>query len=230
MSTTACDDQFNDPPIETSEAEARPYAGGAPENIRAGDPYDDLAFERLAREHDIWGRAESALCAVFWLAGKKQPPSGQSAAPVGAPDRIFLVIGEGAPANTPFGTLAEVTWCPDRVNNTDIEYVRAQPATATVSADAVLRDAIAHGVGAYVEIDGRQIHIPAEVLRGEQPADATEPADAQVIRKAVLEEAAAAVEQHDRTGRSWVPDSLWGNITREAAGRIRALKGNSHGE
>ncbi|WP_338615489.1 hypothetical protein [Pigmentiphaga sp. CHJ604] len=28
MSTTACDDQFNDPPIETSEAEARPYVPG----------------------------------------------------------------------------------------------------------------------------------------------------------------------------------------------------------
>jgi len=104
------------------------------ENIRAGDPYDDPAFERLAREHDVWGRAESALCAVFWLAGKVQPPSGQSAAPVGAPDRIFLVIGEDVTPDTPFSQLAEVTWCADRVNDTDIEYVRAQPAAATVPA------------------------------------------------------------------------------------------------
>ncbi|MDH2239112.1 hypothetical protein N5K27_22645 [Pigmentiphaga sp. GD03639] len=140
MSSTACDDQFNDPPIETSNTEARPYVGGTPENIRAGDPYDDPAFERLAREHDVWGRAESALCAVFWLAGKAQPPSGQSATPVGAPDRIFLVIDDDVPANTPFSQLAEVTWCAERVNDTDIEYVRAQPAAATAApSDALLQ-------------------------------------------------------------------------------------------
>jgi len=45
-----------------------------PENIRVGDPYDDPAFEQMAREHDVWGKADSALCAVFWLAGKAQPP------------------------------------------------------------------------------------------------------------------------------------------------------------
>lgn len=41
-----------------------------PENVRAGDLYDDPAFESLCREHQIWGTAESALCAVFWRAGK----------------------------------------------------------------------------------------------------------------------------------------------------------------
>ncbi|MPS26138.1 MAG: hypothetical protein E2576_01580 [Alcaligenaceae bacterium] len=41
--------------------------------------------------------------------------------------------------------------------------------------DAVFRDAIADGVGTYVEIDKRQIHLPAEVLRGEQPAASAEP-------------------------------------------------------
>lgn len=333
MSSTACDDQFNDPPIETSDTEARPYVGGTPENIRAGDPYDDPAFERLAREHDVWGRAESALCAVFWLAGKAQPPSGRSAslafddavriargctdygggyrsepelfeayqggistvvaaltaagkrgladsqvralhfmgAPpaaarvsaeqpssgqragrAGAPDRIFLVIGEGVPANTPFSQLAEVAWCPDRVNDTDIEYVRAQPAAtssfnewwanggskvvnaaadergwqgaaevgylaggmaaqpaaATVSADAVLRDAIAHGVGAYIEIDGQQIHIPAEVLRGEQPS-ATAPADG--VRAALtnlVREAQAVADDYHRPRYARLDDAI----------------------
>ncbi|APW39005.1 hypothetical protein RD110_18805 [Rhodoferax koreense] len=42
-----------------------------PENIREGDPYDDPAFEALAREHDVWGRASGAQCAVFWRAGKE---------------------------------------------------------------------------------------------------------------------------------------------------------------
>lgn len=41
-----------------------------PKNIRTGDPYDDPVFEALAREHDVWGRASSALCAVFWRAGR----------------------------------------------------------------------------------------------------------------------------------------------------------------
>lgn len=40
------------------------------ENVRVGDPYDDLVFERLAREYDVWGTASSALCAVFWQAAK----------------------------------------------------------------------------------------------------------------------------------------------------------------
>ncbi|KAF1071997.1 hypothetical protein [Variovorax sp.] len=40
---------------------------------------------------------------------------------------------------------------------------------------------------------------------------------------AALEEAAKAVEQHDRTGREWIPTSLWGTLSNEAAARIRAL-------
>lgn len=42
------------------------FALTAAENIRAGAPYDDPAFEALCREHGIWGTAEAALCAVFW--------------------------------------------------------------------------------------------------------------------------------------------------------------------
>lgn len=56
----------------------------------------------------------------------QQPSSGQSAAPVGAPDRIFLVAGEDVPPGVTFDQLAEVTWCKDRVNHGDIEYVRAK--------------------------------------------------------------------------------------------------------
>ena len=153
----------------------------------------------------------------------QQPPSGQSAAPAGAPDRIFLVIGEAVPANTPFSQLADVTWCPDRVNHGDIEYVRAQPAAATPDEIEGLRAHVALLKSALAQSEREN-----DELRRAQPAAATVTTDAQAIRDAALEEAAAAVEQHDRTGRFWVPDSLWGNITREATGRIRALKGNSH--
>lgn len=41
---------------------------------------------------------------------------------------------------------------------------------------------------------------------------------------AALEKAAAAVEDHQRAGREWIPASLWDTLSREAAARIRALK------
>lgn len=40
------------------------------ENIRKGEPYNDLAFEALCRDHNIWGTPQSALCAVFWRAAQ----------------------------------------------------------------------------------------------------------------------------------------------------------------
>lgn len=39
-------------------------------NIRTSDPYDDPIFERLCREHEIWGTPQSALCAVFWRSSR----------------------------------------------------------------------------------------------------------------------------------------------------------------
>src|SRR5690554_1452197 len=42
-----------------------------PEGIREGAPYDDPDFEALCREHEIWGTAAAAQCAVFWEAGKR---------------------------------------------------------------------------------------------------------------------------------------------------------------
>lgn len=45
-----------------------------------------------------------------------------------------------------------------------------------------------------------------------------------VAVEAVLDLAAKAVEDHQREGREWVPGSLWDDITRQAAGRIRAIK------
>ena len=39
-----------------------------PENLREGEPYDNPAFEALARSLGVWGTAQSAVCAQFWLA------------------------------------------------------------------------------------------------------------------------------------------------------------------
>ena len=39
-----------------------------------------------------------------------------------------------------------------------------------------------------------------------------------------LERAAEAVGNHNKTGREWVPGSLWDSITQEAVGRIRAME------
>lgn len=66
----ACWMQF--PDSEYKPAPVTPHSPPpAPvENIREGAPYDDPAFESLCREHDIWGTAQSAVCAVFWMAAK----------------------------------------------------------------------------------------------------------------------------------------------------------------
>lgn len=43
-----------------------------PENLREGEPYDNPAFEALARALGVWGTAQSAVCAQFWIAAKEQ--------------------------------------------------------------------------------------------------------------------------------------------------------------
>lgn len=55
-------------------------------------------------------------------------------------------------------------------------------------------------------------------------AAASPAADVAAIRNAALDEAATAVADHQRKGREWIPTSLWGTLTNEAANRIRALK------
>lgn len=42
------------------------------ENLREGEPYDNPAFEALARALGVWGTAQSAVCAQFWIAAKEQ--------------------------------------------------------------------------------------------------------------------------------------------------------------
>lgn len=43
------------------------------ENIRDGAPYDNPAFEQLARDMGAWGTPQAALCAQFWLAAERSP-------------------------------------------------------------------------------------------------------------------------------------------------------------
>ncbi len=51
----------------------------APENVREGEPYDNPAFEDLARTMGVWGTAQAALCAQFFLAGRGAPAAGDGA-------------------------------------------------------------------------------------------------------------------------------------------------------
>lgn len=41
---------------------------------------------------------------------------------------------------------------------------------------------------------------------------------------ATIEAAAKTVADHSKTGREWIPGSLWDTLANEAAGRIRALQ------
>lgn len=61
--------------------EARKFIGRldeapAPENVREGEPYDNPAFEELAGTMGVWGTAQAALCAQFFLAGRGALPAG----------------------------------------------------------------------------------------------------------------------------------------------------------
>lgn len=47
----------------------------APENVREGEPYDNPAFEDLARTMGVWGTAQAALCAQFFIAGRGALPA-----------------------------------------------------------------------------------------------------------------------------------------------------------
>ena len=51
-----------------------------PENIREGAPYNNPEFEQLARDMGVWGTAQSAVCAQFWLAATQPAAQGVDAA------------------------------------------------------------------------------------------------------------------------------------------------------
>ena len=50
-----------------------------PESIRDGAPYDNPAFKQLARDMGVWGTAQSAVCAQFWLAATQPAAQGLDA-------------------------------------------------------------------------------------------------------------------------------------------------------
>ena len=50
-----------------------------PESIREGAPYDNPEFEQLARDMGVWGTAQSAVCAQFWLAATQPAAQGMDA-------------------------------------------------------------------------------------------------------------------------------------------------------
>ena len=94
------------PDYEVRYLYAAPAAVAVPENVREGAPYDNPAFEKLARELGVWGTAQSAICAQFWLAatpadhiadaGKKvAAPAGWKLVPVQVPDSAFPWVSGG---------------------------------------------------------------------------------------------------------------------------------------
>lgn len=70
------------------------------------------------------------------------------------------------------------------------------------------------------EVRGNDLLTVLSALR----APSREPEGGAVDADAILEMAAKAVEDHQKAGREWVKGSLWDDLTREASGRIRALK------
>lgn len=81
-------------------------AGKMVENVREGAPYDNPAFEHLARDLGVWGTAQSAICAQFWLAATPAEKSNsvefdgiKTARPVVLPEPFALYDGEKWYAN-----------------------------------------------------------------------------------------------------------------------------------
>ena len=62
-----------------------------PESIREGAPYDNPEFEQLARDMGVWGTAQSAVCAQFWLAATQPAAQGMDA--YKDRDTIFFLAG-----------------------------------------------------------------------------------------------------------------------------------------
>ena len=103
-------------------------------------------------------------------------------------------------------------------------------ALAPVAGEAVLRIYAEGSTRTVTEwLDGAR-----DLPDGDYKLYAAPRASAEDVRNAALEEAAAALEDHRRAGREWVPGSLWDTLSREAAARIRALKqpqaGNDSGQ
>lgn len=84
-----------------------------PENVREGEPYDDPAFEDLARTMVVWGTAQSALCAQFFLAGQAARTLPDGMEPVATvlssrPGNGTSTVDKAFPAGTQLHTAAQV--------------------------------------------------------------------------------------------------------------------------
>ncbi|ABO60550.1 hypothetical protein LA345_39260 (plasmid) [Burkholderia vietnamiensis] len=82
------------------------------------------------------------------------------------------------------------------------------------------------GVTPSAEFDGEWVKAQAALDREAvlQAQIRTLEVQLKETRARALDEAAAAISDHRRAGREWVPASFWANVTNEAAARIRALK------
>jgi hypothetical protein len=58
----------------------------------------------------------------------------------GAPERIWLVVGEGEGQDVAFGDCDEVSWCEHRVFDMDVEYVRAAASASQAARIAELEE------------------------------------------------------------------------------------------
>jgi len=45
-----------------------------------------------------------------------------------APERIYLQVCDDSDCDEPFCEHHDVSWCQDKINNSDVEYIRADPA------------------------------------------------------------------------------------------------------
>jgi hypothetical protein len=48
--------------------------------------------------------------------------------PIDAPERIYLQVCDDSDCDEPFCEHHDVSWCQDKINNSDVEYVRADTA------------------------------------------------------------------------------------------------------
>ena len=153
---------------------------------------------------------------------------------IGALDALYdLAIKHGASktaasgfahvANGAFATLEGQVH--DEIRRRSLVALASTPVAGEAIYYAVLHGRALYGIfgsEAAAEACKEQAHPDAPL--SVKPLYAAPQASAEDVRNATLEEAAAALEDHRRAGREWVPGSLWDTLSREAAARIRALK------
>lgn len=94
----------------------------------------------LKREAPTLTREEMLAVVAFslWQENRRTAPdreaivrAGEDVVVTNVPDRIYLNLGDiYEMGELPFQQLTDVTWCEDRIDDTDIEYVRAAAPTS----------------------------------------------------------------------------------------------------